>query len=66
MLHFRQREWEKTVSIADGLYGDWKSGDISKEEYGRLKQKYSLQAKEQKKVIQNIQAEYELIGKTIL
>ncbi len=63
MLHFRQREWEKTVSIADGLYGDWKSGDISKEEYGRLKQKYSLQAKEQKKVIQNIQAEYELIGK---
>ena len=63
MLHFRQREWEKTVSIADGLYGDWKSGDISKEEYGRLKQKYSLQATEQKKVIQNIQAEYELIGK---
>lgn len=63
MLHFRQREWEKTVSIADGLYGDWKSGDISKEEYARLKQKYSLQAKEQKKVIQNIQAEYELIGK---
>ena len=66
MLHLRQKELDKVISISDGLYGDWKSGNISKEEYTRLKQKYSSQAEQLKITIQNIQSEYQVMAKGIL
>lgn len=65
MLHLRQKELDKVISIADGLYGDWKSGDISKEEYTRLKQKYSCKAEQLKVTIQNIQSECQVMAKGI-
>ena len=63
MLRLRQKEWEKVIGIADGLYGDWKSGELSKEEYIRLKQKYSSQADQLEIIIQNIQAECQAMEK---
>ena len=63
MLRLRQKELDKVINIADGLYGDWKSGDISKEEYTRLKQKYVSQAKQLKTTIQNIQSECQAMAK---
>lgn len=65
MLHLRQKELDKVISISDGLYGDWKNGDISKEEYTRLKQKYSSQAEQLKITIQNIQSECQVMEKGI-
>ena len=65
MLHLRQKELDKVVGIVDGLYGDWKSGDISKEEYTRLKQKYSSQAEQLKIAIQNIQSECQVMAKGV-
>lgn len=65
MLHLRQKELDKVISISDGLYGDWKSGDISKEEYTRLKQKYSSQAEQLKITIQNIRSECQVMAKGI-
>lgn len=62
MLHLRQKELDKIISISDGLYGDWKSGDISKEEYIRLKQKYFSQAEQLKITIQNIQSECQVVA----
>ena len=63
LLHLRHKELDKAIAIMDGLYGDWKSGDISKEEYTRLKQKYFSQAEQLKTTIQNIQSEYQMMTK---
>lgn len=59
MLCLRQKELNKALRIIDGLYDDWKSGDISKEEYIRFKGKYSSQAGHLKTAIQNIRSECE-------
>ena len=65
ILYLRQKELDKVIGIVDGLYDDWKSGDISKEEYARLKQKYSFQAEQLKITIQNIQAECQMMAKEV-
>lgn len=53
-VKLRQKELEKTTNIIDSLYGDWKSGDISHEEYRRLKNKYETQQEQLRQVIANI------------
>ena len=65
MLDLRQKELDKVIGIADELYGDWKSGDISKEEYTRLKQKYFSQAEQLKITIQNIQSECQVMAEGV-
>ncbi len=40
----REKELAKVIAIKDTLYEDWKNGDISKEDYHRLKSKYEQQA----------------------
>lgn len=59
ILKLRRKDLEKTANIIDGLYGDWKSGDISREEYLRLKNKYEAQAEQLRQVIANIEEECE-------
>lgn len=53
----RKNELEKVTSIIDGLYGDWKNGDISKDEYHRMKRKYEVQAEQLRQVIKNFEDE---------
>jgi len=38
-LRERRRELERTTATTDGLYADWKAGDIDREEYLRIKGK---------------------------
>lgn len=64
-LKQRKAELEKITSIIDSLYGDWKSGDITKEEYHRMKIKYEVQADQFRQVIQNIQEECTVMAKGI-
>lgn len=58
-LSLRQKELRKVMNITDGLYGDWKSGMISKDEYIRLKEKYTSQARQLETAVKHIQKERE-------
>lgn len=60
-LNERKKELEKITHIIDSLYGDWKSGEISQEEYHRLKAKYQAQAQQLKELIIKIQTEYDKV-----
>ena len=46
LLKLRKKELDRVIRIMDGLYGDWKGGDISRDEYVRLKAKYSAQERQ--------------------
>lgn len=57
LLKQRMQEYEKLKAITDNLYVDWKNGDITKDEYCRLKDRFEEQARQLWQVIQNLQAE---------
>lgn len=58
ILKLRKKELEKIANVIDSLYGDWKNGEISKEEYRRLKGKYESQAEQLAQVIENISKDF--------
>lgn len=62
MLKLRRKELEKTANVIDSLYGDWKNGDISREEYRRLKNKYEIREERLRQVIADIGKEWEAAG----
>ncbi|GHV03310.1 resolvase [Clostridia bacterium] len=43
LLTDKRRELGKIRSVSDNLYVDWKSGDITREEYRRMKDKFDAQ-----------------------
>lgn len=53
-----EKEMETVNRIKDALYADWKQGDISREEYHRLKNKYEEQAVQSQRVIQGMKEQY--------
>ena len=57
MLSKKQIELKETISISDNLYVDWKNGDISQDEYKRLKADFSNKAKHIKDSIDEISKE---------
>lgn len=65
MLKQRKRKLEKVTNIIDCLYVDWISGDISKEEYHRMKNKYEIQAAQHIQAIRNIEQERDVMTKGI-
>ena len=56
-LRERQREIERAKTLADGLYVDWKAGDIDREEYLRMKGKFKEQAAQAEEVIARLKDE---------
>lgn len=56
-LERHRQEHEKLKAAMDGLYPDWKNGDITREEYHRLKAKLGRQAAQLVQVIRALQAE---------
>lgn len=62
LLESKQRDLEKTNTILDNLYGDWRGGEITKEEYRRMKQKYIGQAEQIKAAIGNLEKEREVFA----
>lgn len=56
-LKLRTQELEKTVTIKDGLHHDWKSGDISREDFHRLKKSYEEKEQALRKTIGELQEE---------
>lgn len=44
LLAQRKKEYEKLACLQDTLYTDWRSGEISREQYHRMKQKFEAQS----------------------
>ncbi len=59
LLIYREREFGKIAAAKDSLYGDWKNGDITREEYHHLKEKYEMQLQQIGGVIDNLKREAE-------
>ena len=53
----KKEELKKIISAIDDLYLDWKSGDITKDDYIRMKSTFEEKTKAIRKVIENIERE---------
>jgi hypothetical protein len=56
-LKSRKNELEKTHGLYEGLYVDWKSGDLTREAYQRMKQNFEEKEARLKQDIANLEAE---------
>ena len=59
LLEQRTQELEKVAGALDGLYMDWKSGDITREQYRRMKVRFEEQSQQLREAIAHIQSECE-------
>ncbi len=65
ILKLREQELAKLTSVIDNLYLDWKSGDISKENYLRMKNKFEEQSLQLKQTIENLNDEIRTMAEGI-
>ena len=64
-LKLRTQELEKAVIIVTDLYLDWKNGDITRDQYRKMKEKFETQAEQLKVTIEHIKEEIEVMGEGI-
>ena len=64
-LNDKEKELEKMINVIDGLYMDWKCGDITRTEYARMKSKFESKAKEIQDVIVNLKLEVDIASKGV-
>lgn len=64
-LKAQERELHKITNLCDILYIDWKSGDLTRDEYHRMKEKFEQQAKEIRESIAALQEEQTFISNGI-
>ena len=57
LLKQRQKELDKVTGLLDGLYMDWKSGDITRDQYRRMKVKFEEQAEQLQQAVEHIKGE---------
>jgi len=57
LLILREQELTKTEDLITGLYMDWKNGDITREQYRKMKEKFEKQEIELKEAIRHIKDE---------
>ena len=55
LLIREKKELDQLTACTDALYGDWKNGDLSREEYLRLKSGYLSRIQQLKPAIQNLE-----------
>ena len=65
LLEERTRELEKAAGVLDGLYMDWKSGDITRDQYRRMKARFEEQSRQLQETIAHIQSECEALAQGI-
>ena len=65
LLESKQKELEKMTVITDNLYMDWRTGEIDKTEYRRIKAKIEAQTTQLQEVIANLQKEKEILANGI-
>lgn len=64
-LNEAQKQMKKYSDAADSLYMDWKSGDITQQEYHRLKGKYTEQIASLEQQIAHLQGEMQVMANGI-
>lgn len=64
-LKDREKELEKMINVIDGLYMDWKCGDINRTEYARMKYKFELKVKEIEAMIDKLKLEADISSKGV-
>ena len=57
LLDLKQKELDKLNSLIDNLYMDWRTNEITKTEYKRIKSKFEVQVEQIKEVIANLEKE---------
>lgn len=57
LLDLKQKELDKLNSLIDNLYMDWRTNEITKMEYRRIKSKFEVQIEQIKEVIANLEKE---------
>jgi hypothetical protein len=62
MLHDKRREMSKARALSDGLYVDWKSGEITHADYRRLKDRFEAQMDALSASIAHLEAERQGAG----
>ncbi|GAA0067939.1 hypothetical protein ACV3RS_15475 [Clostridium perfringens] len=53
-LNEKQKELEKIIFVTDNLYMDWKSEEISRNDYSRMKSRFEIKAEKIRHTISNI------------
>lgn len=64
-LRTKQMELSKNNTVLDSLYVDWKTGDITQEQFRRMKSKLETEAERLKDSIHSIQEEIRLMDKGV-
>lgn len=64
-LNEKQKELEKIICVTDNLYMDWKSEEISRNEYARMKSRFEIKAEEIRRIISNIETEIQSSSKGV-
>jgi hypothetical protein len=65
LLNQRTKELEKVNGLLDSLYMDWKCGDITRDQYRRMKVKFEEQAQQLQETIAHIRNECDTIAQGI-
>jgi len=65
LLKMREQELEKVKSLTDGLYLDWKSGDITRDDYRRMKGKFEEQTEQLQEAVANLREEIQVMANGI-
>ena len=65
LLEQRTKELEKVADVLDSLYMDWKSGDITRDQYRRMKVRFEEQSRQLQETIAHIQSECETLAQGI-
>lgn len=65
LLEQRTKELEKVTGVLDDLYMDWKSGDITRDQYRRMKVRFEEQSQQLQETIAHLQSECEIAAQGI-
>ncbi len=65
MLQLRTKELEKATALLDGLYTDWKNGDITHDQYRRIKATTAEKVETLQAQVEHIKAEQEAYAKGV-
>jgi len=65
LLEQRTKELEKVTGVLDDLYMDWKTGDITRDQYRRMKVRFEEQSQQLQETIAHLQSECEIAAQGV-
>lgn len=65
MLKLRQTELDRIITASDGLFIDWKNGDVKNEDYRRMKASFDEKANALRTAVDNIKDEINTLARGV-